>query len=39
MRTRGLAHNGTVLGVSEPGTAALPPGMVQMWLDRERVHL
>jgi hypothetical protein len=28
---RGLAHNGTVLGVSEPSAAALPPGTVRMW--------
>jgi hypothetical protein len=27
-----LAHNGTVLGVSEPGAAALPPGTVRMWV-------
>jgi len=34
--SRGLAHNGTVLGVSRPCAAALPPTLVRMWGDRHR---
>ena len=33
---QGLAHNGTVLGVSGPCAAALPPTLVRMWVDRHR---
>ena len=33
---RGLAHNGTVLGVSGPCAAALRPTLVRMWVDRHR---
>ena len=36
-RDRGSC-NGTVLGVSGPRAAALPPGTVLMWVDRDGVN-